>query len=163
MERMVYTAEHEEFRSAVRRFLEREALPKYATWERQGFVDPEFFLQMGELGFLGMQVPKEFGGSGIESYKFNAVLNEEAAAAGLALGSLRTHLDLVYPYLQRFANAEQKKRWLPGFASGETMTAIAMTEPDTGSDLAGIRTTARRAGEVYIVNGAKTFITGGRQ
>ncbi|MCQ4129154.1 acyl-CoA dehydrogenase family protein [Rhodococcus erythropolis] len=162
MERKIYTAEHEEFRQAIRQFFEREALPRYSQWEGQGYVDPAFFLRMGELGYLGMQVPVEFGGSGIESYKYNAVLNEEAAAAGLALGSLRTHLDLVYPYLQRFANPEQKKRWLPGFASGEVMTAIAMTEPDTGSDLAGIRTTARRTGDVYIVNGAKTFITGGR-
>ncbi|MGW5150462.1 acyl-CoA dehydrogenase family protein [Rhodococcus koreensis] len=162
MERTVYTAEHEEFRLAIRRFLEREALPCYSQWERQGYVDPEFFLRMGELGFLGMQVPADFGGSGIESYNYNAILNEEAATAGLSLGSLRTHLDLVYPYLQRFADDEQRKRWLPGFASGEMMTAIAMTEPDTGSDLAGIRTTARRTGDFYVVNGAKTFITGGR-
>ncbi|MFC9361798.1 acyl-CoA dehydrogenase family protein [Rhodococcus sp. NPDC057014] len=162
MKRTVYTAEHEDFRLAIRQFLEREAVPSYSKWEQQGHVDPEFFLRMGELGFLGMQVPAEFGGSGIESYKYNAILNEEAAAAGLSMGSLRTHLDLVYPYLQQFANDEQRKRWLPGFTSGEMMTAIAMTEPDTGSDLAGIRTTARRTGDSYVVSGAKTFITGGR-
>jgi acyl-CoA dehydrogenase len=116
---------------------------------------------MGELGFLGLQVPEQYGGAGVESFKLNAIINEESVRAGLTLGPLRVHLDLVLPYLLGYANEEQRRRWLPGFVAGEMMTAIAMTEPGTGSDLAGIRTSARLDGDHYVVNGAKTFITGG--
>ncbi|MEP9385071.1 acyl-CoA dehydrogenase family protein [Nocardioides cheoyonin] len=163
MKRLIFDDDHEAFRDSVRTFFEKEAVPHYADWEKQGRPDKGFYEKAGAMGFLGLQIPEEYGGSGVESYKFNAIVTEEAARLGLSLGPLRVHLDLVLPYLLRIANDEQKARWLPGFAAGTTMFAIAMTEPGTGSDLAGIRTSARLSedGTHYILNGAKTFITGG--
>jgi acyl-CoA dehydrogenase len=159
--RTIFDDDHDTFRRTIRQFFEKEVVPEYAAWEQQGHPPKDFYRRMGELGFLGLQVPEEYGGAGVESYKFNVIINEESVRAGLTLGPLRVHLDLVLPYLLGYANEEQRRRWLPGFVAGEMMTAIAMTEPGTGSDLAGIRTSARLDGDHYLVNGAKTFITGG--
>jgi acyl-CoA dehydrogenase len=161
MQRDVYDSEHEEFRALIRDYIEREVVPAYSDWERAGELPREFFLDMGKLGISGMALPVEYGGSGVDDYRYNAVLQEEAARALVTLGTLRTQLDVILPYFLRYANAEQRDRWFPGLVSGELLTAIAMSEPGTGSDLAGVRTTAVLDGEHYVVNGAKTFITGG--
>jgi alkylation response protein AidB-like acyl-CoA dehydrogenase len=161
VQRIIFDDDHDAFRRTIRQFFEKEVVPEYAAWEKQGHPPKDFYRRMGELGFLGLQVPEQYGGAGVESFTFNAIINEESVRAGLTLGPLRVHLDLVLPYLLGYANEEQKSRWLPAFVAGEMMTAIAMTEPGTGSDLAGIRTSARLDGDHYILNGAKTFITGG--
>ncbi|MDO5697988.1 MAG: acyl-CoA dehydrogenase family protein [Dermatophilus congolensis] len=164
MKRTIFDEDHEAFRGMVRQFFEKELTPEYADWEKAGHPSRDFYRRAGEVGIMGIQVPTEYGGGGVDSYKFNAIVTEESIAAHANLGPMRVHMDLVLPYLMHYANEEQKQRWLPGFASGEIMTAIAMTEPGTGSDIAGIRTTAKRVtddrGEAYILNGAKTFITG---
>ncbi len=123
----------------------------------------EVFEQMGALGMLGMAIPEEYGGGGQPDYRYNVVLQEEAARALVTLSTVRTQLEVILPYFLHYANDEQRQRWFPGLAAGTLLTAIAMTEPGTGSDLAGMRTTAVRDGDDYIVNGAKTFITGGMQ
>ena len=123
----------------------------------------DVFKRMGALGMLGMAIPEEYGGAGIGDYRYNVVLQEEAARALVTLSTVRTQLEVILPYFLHYANAEQRGRWFPGLAAGTLLTAIAMTEPGTGSDLAGMRTTAVRDGDDYVVNGAKTFITGGIQ
>ena len=163
MKRSIFEDEHDLFRDAVRSFLARHAVPNYERWESEGIVDRELFAQAGAAGFLGMALPEEYGGGGIEDFRFNAIIDEEiqhmdVGAAGLGLS---LHADICVPYFTSLANDEQKARWMPGIASGELICAIAMTEPGTGSDLAGIRTTALRDGDSYVVNGAKTFITNG--
>ncbi|WP_188190255.1 acyl-CoA dehydrogenase family protein [Nonomuraea sp. SYSU D8015] len=160
MRRTVFDEDHEAFRATVRDFLVREVVPVYPEWEKAGAAPRDFYRLAGKLGILGLQVPEEYGGGGQRSFKFNAVVNEELARAKLGLGPVRVHTDIVLPYLLRYTGEEQKRRWLPGVASGELMTAIAMTEPGTGSDLAGIASTAVLDGEHYVLNGAKTFITG---
>jgi acyl-CoA dehydrogenase len=160
MRRTVFDDDHEAFRATVRDFLAREVVPVFPEWEKAGAAPRDFYRLLGKLGVLGLQVPEEYGGGGQRSFRFNAVVNEELARAKLGLGPVRVHTDIVLPYLLRYASAEQKRRWLPGVAGGELMTAIAMTEPGTGSDLAGIATTAVPDGEHYVLNGAKTFITG---
>jgi len=162
MRRTIYQEDHEQFRELVKSFLAKEVVPYFSDWEKAGAPPKEFYRRAGELGVLGVQIPETYGGGGQGTFKFNAVLTEEAFRACLGLGSLRVHMDVVLPYLLHFANSAQKQRWLPGMASGELMTAIAMTEPGTGSDLAGIATRAERHGDVYVLNGSKTFITGGR-
>jgi alkylation response protein AidB-like acyl-CoA dehydrogenase len=159
--RRIFGDDHEMFRDTVRTFLAKEVVPEFPQWEENGAPPREFYRRAGELGLLGIQVPEEYGGGGQTTFRFNAVLTEEAFRARVGLGSLRVHMDIVLSYLLRLATDEQKRRWLPGFASGELMTAIAMTEPGTGSDLAGIATTAVRDGDSWVLNGAKTFITGG--
>jgi acyl-CoA dehydrogenase len=161
MRRTIYGADHEMFGATVRKFFEAEVVPEFAAWEERGAPPPEFYRRAGDLGILGLQIPEEYGGGGQQSFLFNAIVTEEAFRACVGLGSLRVHMDIVLPYLMHYATDEQKQRWLPGAARGELMTAIAMTEPSTGSDLAGIRTTATRQGDSYLLNGAKTFITGG--
>ncbi|WGY00399.1 acyl-CoA dehydrogenase family protein [Nocardioides sp. QY071] len=160
-ERPGFTDAHHDFRAMIRRLVEEEVAPHYATWEEAGAPPRSFYRRLGELGVLGIEVPERWGGSGVEGMRFSAVLSEEASRRGVVFGALRVHTDIVLPYLLRYADDEQLARIMPGFVSGETMTAIAMTEPDTGSDVAGIRTTARRDGDSYVLNGAKTFITGG--
>jgi acyl-CoA dehydrogenase len=159
--RTLFSEEHETFRKVVRGFMETEVVPSFPEWEKQGYLPREFFAKLGELGIAGMSVPEQYGGAGITDYRFNVVLQEEAARALVSLGPLRLQLDVILPYFLEYTNEEQKPRWLPGLASGALLTAIAMTEPGTGSDLAGIRTTAVRDGDHYVLNGAKTFITGG--
>lgn len=163
MQRTVFNEDHEAFRKTVRDFIAKEVVPVHHEWEEQGHPPRDFYRRLGELGLLGIQVPEEYGGGGEASFKFNAVIGEETAAAGVTLGSYSVHACLILPYLLSYANDEQKQRWLPGFASGDIMTAIAMTEPGTGSDLANIATNAVLSpdGSHYVLNGAKTFITGG--
>ena len=161
MRRTVFSEEHETFRKVVRGFMETEVVPSFAEWEKQGYLPREFFAKLGALGITGMAIPEEYGGAGIDDYRFNVVLQEEAARALVSLGPLRLMLDVILPYFLEYSNDDQRRRWLPGLASGKLLTAIAMTEPGTGSDLAGIRTTAVRDGDHYVLNGAKTFITGG--
>ena len=140
-----------------------EILPHHGTWERQGKVDKTMFRAAGDAGLLGMAVPDEYGGGGVDDFRYNAVISEVFAASGAgASGACITlHNDICLPYFLEYADDEQRKRWLPGLASGDLMTAIAMTEPGTGSDLAGIVTTAQRDGGDYVINGSKTFISNG--
>lgn len=165
MQRALFSEDHNEFRKTFRAFIEREIAPHHDQWLHAGQVPRELYQKIGELGYFGIEVPEEYGGAGVESFKYTAVLIEELVHAGVSIGGAGVHVELCLPYLKAYANEEQKKRWLPGFISGETMFAIAMTEPGTGSDLAGITTTARRSsdGTHYVLNGAKTFITGGVQ
>lgn len=161
MRRDIFTADHESFREMARDFVAKEVVPHYADWERAGRLPRELFAQLGSLGVLGMAIPAEYGGAGLRDYRYNVVLQEEAARALVTLGTVRTQLDVILPYFLAYADESQRERWFPGLANGELLTAIAMTEPGTGSDLAGIRTAAVRDGDTYILNGAKTFITGG--
>lgn len=161
MRRTLFTADHESFRALVRDVVVKEVVPQYAEWEKAGRLPRSFFEQLGSLGLLGMAIPEEYGGAGQPDYRYNVVLQEEAYGALVTLGTVRTQLDVVLPYFLTYANAEQRERWFPGLATGKLLTAIAMTEPGTGSDLAGIRTTAVREGDSYLLNGVKTFITGG--
>ncbi len=158
-----YESEHELFRETVREFIAREVLPNDAEWDRAGIVPRELYRKAAEQSIVGFEVPEEFGGAGIEDFRFNAIIAEEiarAAVTGSMLGIV-LHNDVCMPYFLRYASAEQRERWLPGIASGELVTAIAMTEPGTGSDLQGIQTTARRDGDVWKLSGSKTFITNG--
>jgi len=159
--RTLFGEDHEAFRQTIRAFIEAEVAPVYEQWEEAGHPPRDFYYKLGELGVFGIQVPEEYGGAGETSFKYQAVVSEECARAGVSFGGYGVHVNLVLPYLLKYGSEEQKKRWLPPFVSGEMMTAIAMTEPGTGSDLAGIQTTARRDGDHYVLNGAKTFITGG--
>ncbi|GGQ15401.1 alkylation response protein AidB-like acyl-CoA dehydrogenase [Actinomadura coerulea] len=161
MRRTVFNEDHEAFRETIRAFIEAEVVPVYEEWENAGHPPREFYRKLGELGVFGIQVPEEYGGAGETSFKYQAVVSEECARAGVGFGGYGVHVNLVLPYLLKYGSQEQKKRWLPPFVSGEMMTAIAMTEPGTGSDLAGMQTTAKRDGDHYVLNGAKTFITGG--
>lgn len=163
MRRSVYNEDHEAFRETLRAFIEAEVVPVYDEWYAEGLVPREFYYKLGELGIFGIEVPEEFGGAGEESFKFQAIVSEECARAGVSFGGSGVHVALCLPYVKAYATDEQKKRWLPGFVTGESMYAIAMTEPGTGSDLAGMKTTAKLSadGSHYVLNGAKTFITGG--
>ncbi|MCI3274478.1 acyl-CoA dehydrogenase family protein [Streptomyces cylindrosporus] len=161
MRRTLFAQDHEDFRLLVRDFIAREVLPEYEDWRRAGLVPRELFTALGKLGIIGTAIPEEYGGGGQDDYRFNVVIQEECARVGVTLGGLRTHLDIVVPYFTGLADAGQRERWFPGLASGELYTAIAMSEPGTGSDLAGIRTRAVRDGDHFVLDGAKTFITGG--
>ncbi|MFE2722310.1 acyl-CoA dehydrogenase family protein [Kitasatospora sp. NPDC059327] len=161
MERDIYAEEHEDYRATVRSFLAKEVLPHYDRWERAGIVDRSAWLAAGRQGLLGLAVPEEYGGGGTADFRYAAVLAEEFARAGASGLAIGLHNDIIGPYLTSLATDEQKRRWLPGFCSGELITAIAMTEPGTGSDLQGIRTHAVDQGDHYLLNGAKTFISNG--
>lgn len=161
MRSTVYNSDHEAFRDVVRNFLDKEVVEQFPEWEEAGLVPREVFTKIGALGVPGLQVPEEFGGGGANSFKYNAIVSEETARAGVSLGGLAVHMNVVVPYFLAYSTEEQKKRWLQGLADGSLMSAIAMTEPGTGSDLAGMATTARLEGDHYVLNGAKTFITGG--
>lgn len=161
MKRQIFTEDHEAFRRTVRTFLTKEVEPYYAGWEEDGVVSREAWRAAGRQGLLGLAVPEEYGGGGEDDFRYAAVLAEEftrAGAVGLAVG---LHNDIVGPYLTSLGTDEQKRRWLPGFCSGETVTAIAMTEPGAGSDLQGIRTMAEDKGDHWLLNGSKTFISNG--
>ena len=163
MRRTLFTEEHHLFRDAFKHFLEKEVVPYYEQWEKDGIVSREMWLKAGQQGFLGLAVPEAYGGAGEDDFRYSAIMAEESArvgvvSAGMVIG---LHNDIILPYFMAYANEEQKQRWLPGMCSGELITAIAMTEPDTGSDLAAIRTTAERRGDYYILNGQKTFISNG--
>jgi len=163
VKRRLFTEEHAMFRGTFRHFVETEIAPHNEQWEKDGVVSRELWRHAGQQGFLGMDVPEKYGGSDIHDYCYSAIMQEEivkANASSAALG-ISLHNDIVLPYFLRYCNDEQRQRWLPGICSGQSILAIAMTEPNTGSDLASIRTTALRKGDHYIVNGAKTFITNG--
>ncbi|MFH8366897.1 acyl-CoA dehydrogenase family protein [Streptomyces sp. NPDC018031] len=161
MRRDLFTAEHEAFRETVRTFLAKEVLPHHDRWEDQGVVDRSAWLAAGRQGLLGPGVPEEYGGGGVDDFRYNAVIAEEFAKAGASGLAIPLHNDVIGPYLTSLATEEQKRRWLPGFCSGEIITAIAMTEPGAGSDLQGIRTHAVDQGDHWLLNGAKTFISNG--
>ncbi|WP_020063222.1 acyl-CoA dehydrogenase family protein [Bacillus sp. 123MFChir2] len=152
--------EHHIFRDAFRKFLEKEAYPHYNRWEKDGIIPRSFWRKMGENGFLCPVVEGKYSGAEAD-FGYSVVINEELEKVGSSLVGIGLHNDIVVPYLTAYGTEEQKKRWLPKCVSGEYITAIAMTEPGAGSDLAAIRTTARKEGDHYIVNGEKTFITNG--
>jgi alkylation response protein AidB-like acyl-CoA dehydrogenase len=163
-ERSLYEDDHELLRDTVRAFVDKHAAPHAERWRAEGKVDRALFEEAAKAGILGFSIPEEYGGAGITDYRFNAVIGEEFSRnpvsdglAGVALSN-----DIVVPYFTGLANAEQKARWLPGIAAGKLIVAIAMTEPGTGSDLAGISTTAVRDGDCYVVNGSKVFISNGQ-
>jgi len=163
VKRSLYNDDHVAFADSFRRFVAQEITPDYLKWEAEGIAPRSLYKKAGDNGFLGMAIPQEFGGGGSHDFRFNSVIAEELAYAGIggAGQGLTLHNDITTPYFTDICNDEQKARWLPGIASGDLITAIAMTEPGTGSDLAGIATTARRDGDRYILNGSKTFITNG--
>ncbi len=163
MRRSLFDADHEAFREAFRAFLDKEVVPHLDEWDAAGIVPRELFTTAGRSGFLGMDVPESYGGGGVADFRFNTVVAEEtmrAGAAGAGLG-ISLHNDICLPYFLAYCTDEQKARWLPGIVAGELITAIAMTEPGIGSDLASMSTSARLDGDHYVVNGAKTFITNG--
>ena len=161
--RAIFDDVHDEFRRSFASWVAKEIAPDYILWEEAGIAPREIFTSAGSNGFLGMQIPEEFGGGGSDDFRFNQIVAEEFAYAGIGGAGLgiTLHNDITIPYYLELANDEQRQRWLPGIASGDLITAIAMTEPGTGSDLASVGTTAVRDGDVYVVNGSKTFITNG--
>lgn len=161
MERTLFEPEHELFRESYRKFLETHVAPFHDQWAEQGLVDRSVWLEAGKQGFLGMAVPEEYGGGGVRDFRYNAIITEESVRGQYSGLGFSLHNDVIAPYLLELANEEQKQRWLPKFCSGELITAIAMTEPGTGSDLQGIKTRAVRDGDDWVLNGAKTFITNG--
>jgi alkylation response protein AidB-like acyl-CoA dehydrogenase len=162
MRRTVFEAEHELFRASVREFVERTLLPLDETIRTERALRRSVWLEAGRQGFLGMQVPADFGGQDAGDFRYNAVLGEELARVAVAYNSIVSiHTDICAPYLLELATDEAKARWLPKFCTGELITAIGMTEPSGGSDLAALRTTAVRDGDAWVINGSKTFITNG--
>ena len=163
MKRHIFDEEHLMFQQSVRRFVENEVAPYHETWEKEGIVPRELWLKAGELGLLAMDVPEAYGGLEIEDFRYNTIVTEELIRVGATGVGFGLHNDVVMPYFLAYGSEEQKQRWLPKMVTGETITAIAMSEPDAGSDLAGIRTTAIKQGDHYLLNGQKTFITNGIQ
>ncbi len=160
-ERPILEAEHESFRQTVRSFLEKEVVPFHDQWEKDGVVPRELWTKAGAQGLLCFDVAEEYGGPGVADFRYNMVMAEELTRAGVNGPGFLVHTDIIVPYLSSLGTDEQKRRWLPGCVSGETITAIAMTEPGAGSDLQGIRTTAVDKGDHYVLNGSKTFISNG--
>jgi alkylation response protein AidB-like acyl-CoA dehydrogenase len=161
MQRNIFTEDHDAFRDSVRQFIAKEITPNLPEWESAGCIPRDFYKKTAEIGINGLQVPEQYGGGGIDSFLFNTVVYEEIGYAAASLGGFQVHLNTVLPYFLEYANAEQRDRWFPGFADGNLVSAIAMTEPGIGSDLAGVAATAVRDGDDFILNGNKTFITGG--
>ncbi|NDJ91359.1 acyl-CoA dehydrogenase family protein [Mycolicibacter kumamotonensis] len=157
MKRKIYDAEHEQLRETTKQYIEREIAPNAEKWDGQRLVDRSAYVAAGKYGLIGFNMPEEYGGGGSEDFRFN----EELSKWGSVAPALTLQNDVVGPYFKSLASDEQKKRWLPGIISGETIVAIAMTEPGAGSDLAGIRTSGVRDGDDWIVNGSKTFISSG--
>ncbi|MFL5840463.1 MAG: acyl-CoA dehydrogenase family protein [Thermoleophilaceae bacterium] len=163
MQRTIFEDEHTRFRESVSGFLTREAAPRTAAWQAEGIIDRDFWRCAAAQGLVGLSIPERFGGSGIDDFRFNAVLNEEVVHTGTTTDAFALTNDVLAPYLVELTTDEQKERWLPGVAQGELVPAIAMTEPGAGSDLRAIRTTAVRKGDHYEVTGSKTFVTSGIQ
>jgi alkylation response protein AidB-like acyl-CoA dehydrogenase len=161
--RNLFELEHVDYRESVRRFVAEEIAPHHARWEGDGIVPRELFAAAADKGLLAMQVPEDYGGAGVDDFRFNQIVSEEVSLAGVAGSGLGVtlHNDICLPYFLAFASQEQRRRWLPGIADGSLITALGMTEPEIGSDLAGLRTSALRDGDTYVVNGSKTFITNG--
>ncbi len=163
MRRAGFEPVHEDFRESARRFVAEELAPNHIAWEEAGTVPREVFARAGEMGMLAFEVPEEHGGVGLADFRFNQVFAEEVSYAGVTGSGLGMvlHNDVCMPYFGEYGNEEQRARWLPGIASGELITAIAMTEPGAGSDLAAMQASAELDGDAYVVNGTKTFITNG--
>ncbi len=163
MERKLFTEEHTLFRDAFRHFVAKEMVPYNDQWEKDGIVSRDLWRKAGQQGFLGLSVPEQYGGAEVADFSYSAIISEETTRASVASAGtgMGLHNDVVLPYFLTYTSEEQKRRWLPAMCSGESITAIAMTEPDTGSDLAAVRTSAVRQGDYYILNGQKTFITNG--
>ncbi|WP_194821223.1 MULTISPECIES: acyl-CoA dehydrogenase family protein [unclassified Micromonospora] len=159
--RDIFDDDHRAYRDLVRTFIDKEILPNYPRWESDGLTDREVWLRAGRHGLLGIDVDPEYGGGGNPDYRFHVVLSEELARAGVHAPALPLHNEIVGPYLRTLSSAEQRRRWLPGFCAGELIGAIAITEPEAGSDLGNIRSTAVRRGDHYLLNGQKTFISNG--
>ncbi|PAV30665.1 acyl-CoA dehydrogenase [Virgibacillus profundi] len=156
------TEEHELFRKSLKKFLQKEVEPFYDQWEKDRMIPKALWVKLGEMGFLCPHVKEAYGGLGL-NFSYSVIILEELERIGTSLTGVGLHSDIVVPYIESYGTAEQKQQWLPGCISGEHITAVAMTEPGTGSDLANIKTTAIRDGDDYIVNGQKTFITNGIQ
>jgi alkylation response protein AidB-like acyl-CoA dehydrogenase len=163
MRRAIFEADHELFRSSVEHFVATEIQPFHDEWSDRGIVDKAMFRAAGAQGLLGMAIPERFGGGGVDDFRYNAVIDDVTTAMGVSASALciTLHNDICIPYFLAYADEDQRDRWLPGLVSGDLMTALAMTEPGTGSDLAGIATSAVRDGDSYVLNGSKTFITNG--
>jgi alkylation response protein AidB-like acyl-CoA dehydrogenase len=162
MKRTLYNEDHEAFRESVRGWLEREVTPRLDDFIEEKAIPRDVWIEAGKQGFLGLEIGDEYGGSQADDYRFNAVMSEELSRVSAALSScLGIHADIVAPYLRDLCTEEQKQRWLPAFCTGEMVTAIGMTEPSGGSDLAALKTTAVQDGDVWVLNGSKTFITNG--
>jgi alkylation response protein AidB-like acyl-CoA dehydrogenase len=161
MKRLIFEAEHDQLRETARQFLEKECAPYAEKWESDRIVDRHAYVAAGKYGLIGFNLPERFGGGGVDDFRFNAVIVEEFARYGAASPGLSLQNDIVGPYFANLANEEQQARWLPGYITGELIGAVAMTEPGAGSDLAGIKTSAVRDGDDWILNGSKTFISAG--
>jgi alkylation response protein AidB-like acyl-CoA dehydrogenase len=161
MRRTIFTAEHEMFRETARSYYLRECAPYAQEWERDGQVSRAAWTAAGKAGLIGWQFPEEYGGQGIQDFRYNAIMAEEMHATGSVGIGLGLQNDVIPPYLTHLTSPEQKARWLPGVTSGEAICALALSEPAAGSDLKGIRTTARRDGDEWVIDGSKTFITNG--
>ena len=161
MTRAIFEPEHEAFRASVGAFLDREAVPFHEQWEHDGIVTREVWEKAGAQGLLGFQLPEEYGGGGTGDFRYNAVVGEEMTRRGVYGCAFPLFNDMIAPYFVTSANDEQRARWFPGLCAGTTIAAIAMTEPEAGSDLQGIRTTAVDRGDHYLLNGQKTFISNG--
>jgi acyl-CoA dehydrogenase len=161
--RDLYTEDHELFRQTVADYAEQEIVPNHTQWEKDKMVSRESWQKLGENGFLCMQVPEDYGGLGLDDFRYNAIFTEELAKTGCAGPAVGypLHSDIVMPYILHYGNEEIKQKWLPKMVNGEAISAIAMTEPGAGSDLQNIKTTAIDQGDHYLVNGSKTFITNG--
>ena len=161
VKRLVFDEEHEQLRETARQFLEKECAPYAEKWESDRIVDREAYVAAGKYGLIGFNLPEKFGGGGVDDFRFNAVIVEEFTKYGAASPGLSLQNDIVGPYFANLADEEQQERWLPGYITGELIGAVAMTEPGAGSDLAGIKTSAVRDGDDWILNGSKTFISAG--
>lgn len=162
-ERTVYSNDHQSFRASFRKWLDREIVPHHEEWEAAGIVPRDVWLEAGKHGFLGYHVPETFGGGGVDDFRFGAVMQEEVSTTGVigSVNGMTLHNDIVLPYYLTLATDDQKKRWLPRMVTGELIGALAITEPNTGSDVAGVKTSGVKRGDTWVVNGAKTFITNG--
>jgi alkylation response protein AidB-like acyl-CoA dehydrogenase len=161
LKREIFEKDHQMFRDSFRKFVEREIVPHHEEWEKTKLVPREVWKKAGDNGFLGFNVPEEYGGMGVVDFRYNAIITEELVKVGASGPGFSLHNDICIPYILHYGTEEQKKRFLPKMVTGEYITAIAMTEPNTGSDLAGVRTTAIRENGCFVVNGQKTFITNG--
>ncbi|TPG35951.1 acyl-CoA dehydrogenase family protein [Mycolicibacterium hodleri] len=161
MKRLIFEEEHEQLRETARQFLEKECAPYAEKWESDRIVDRDAYVAAGKYGLIGFNLPEKFGGGGVDDFRFNAVIVEEFSKYGAASPGLSLQNDIVGPYFANLANEQQQERWLPGYITGELIGAVAMTEPGAGSDLAGIKTSAVRDGDDWILNGSKTFISAG--
>jgi len=159
--RTVYDEEHEQFRTSIRRFLDEEARPHHDAWEKAGQVDRDLWRKAGAQGYLAPQVPEAYGGAAAD-FRYNAVIDEEISRSGCSGLGWAVHSDIAVPYIINYGSEAQKEKYLPACVAGDIVMAIAMTEPGTGSDLQGIRTTAIADGDDYVINGSKTFITNGQ-